>query len=51
MADVRAQLARVREAANDAATHATDRIKDGTEKAREGAGELIQTGRDKASTV
>ncbi|CAM8637119.1 MULTISPECIES: DUF883 family protein [Sphingobium] len=49
MADIRAQLTRVREAANDAATTATDRIKDTGEKARESAGELIQTSRDKAS--
>ncbi len=49
MADIRAQLSRVREAANDVASSATDKIKDGTEKAREGAGELIQTSREKAS--
>ena len=49
MADIRAQITRVREAANDAAITATDRIRDTTEKAREGAGELIQTGRDKAT--
>jgi len=49
MADIRAQLTRAREAANDAATTATDRIKDTGEKARESAGELIQTSRDKAS--
>ena len=49
MADIRAQLSRVREAANDVAASATDKIKDGTGKAREGAGELIQTSRDKAS--
>lgn len=49
MADIRAQLTRVREAANDAAVTATDRIKDTTGKAREGATDLIQTSRDKAS--
>lgn len=49
MADIRAQLTRVREAANDAATTATDRIKDSGEKARESASDLIQTSRDKAS--
>ena len=49
MADIRAQLTRVREAANDAAGSATDMIKDSTGKARESAGELIQTGKDKAS--
>ena len=35
MADIRAQLTRVREAANDAAGSATDMIKDSTGKARE----------------
>ena len=49
MADIRAQITRVREAANDAAITATDKIKDTTDKARESAGDLIQTGRDKAS--
>ncbi|MEC3910883.1 hypothetical protein U5A82_10495 [Sphingobium sp. CR2-8] len=49
MADIRAQLTRVREAANDAAVTASDRIKDTTEKARDSAGDLIQTSRDKAS--
>lgn len=44
MADIRAQLTRVREAANDVAGTATGRIKDSTDK----AGELLQTGRDKA---
>lgn len=51
MADIRAQLTRVREAANDVTTQATDRIKTGTEKAREGAGDLIQSSREKASTA
>lgn len=49
MADIRAQLTRVRDAANDVAISTTDRIKDGTEKARESATDLIQTGREKAS--
>ena len=49
MPDIRAQITRVRDAANDAATTASDRIKDTTGKAREGAGDLIQTSRDKAS--
>lgn len=49
MADIRAQITRVREAANDAAVNATDKIKDTTDKARESAGDLIQSGRDKAS--
>ena len=48
MADIRAQVNRAREAANDAASTATDRIRETTAKAREGAGELVQTGRDKA---
>lgn len=51
MADIRAQITRVREAANDAAITATDKIKDTTDKARESAGDLIQTSRDKASTA
>lgn len=45
MADIRAQLNRVRDAANDAAATASDRIKD----TRDNAGDLIQTGREKAS--
>ncbi len=45
MADIRAQLSRVR----DAAISATDRIKDGTGKARESAGDLIQSSKEKAS--
>lgn len=49
MADIRAQLTRVREAANDVAGSATDKIKDGTGKARESAGDLIQSSRDKAN--
>ena len=49
MADIRAQLTRVRDAANDVAISTTDRIKDGTEKARESASDLIQTSREKAS--
>lgn len=49
MADIRAQVNRVRDAANDVAISATDRIKDGAGKARESASELVQTSRDKAS--
>ncbi|MEC7932259.1 MAG: hypothetical protein VX218_08200, partial [Pseudomonadota bacterium] len=49
MADIRAQISRAREAANDAATSASDRIKESSGKARESAGELIQTSREKAS--
>ncbi|PZU08128.1 MAG: hypothetical protein DI606_15655 [Sphingobium sp.] len=48
MADIRAQVSRVRDAANDAAATTADKIKDGADKAREGAGDLIATGRDKA---
>lgn len=49
MADIKAQIARVKDAANDVAATASDRFKDGSEKARESAGELIQISRDKAS--
>lgn len=45
MADIQEQLTRVRDAANDIAGSAADRIKDGTESATG----LILTGRDKAS--
>ena len=48
MADIRAQITRVREAANDIAGTASGRLKDSTDKARDSAGELIQTGRDRA---
>lgn len=48
MADIRSQITRAREAANDIAETATGKFKDTTEKARESAGELIQTGRDRA---
>lgn len=49
MADIRAQITRVRDAANDIAGTAGERLKDGTDKARESAGEIIQSGRDHAS--
>ncbi|WP_340264144.1 hypothetical protein [Sphingobium mellinum] len=49
MADIRAQITRVREAANDIAGTASDRFRDTTGKARESAGDLIQTSRDRAS--
>ena len=49
MADIRAQVTRAREAANDAAATTAERIKDGAGKAREGASDLIATGRGKAS--
>ncbi|MEJ7927664.1 hypothetical protein WG908_12970 [Sphingobium sp. AN641] len=45
MADIQGQLTRVRDAANDIAGSAVDRIKDGTESATG----MILTGRDKAS--
>ncbi|MET0370991.1 MAG: hypothetical protein ABW039_06400 [Sphingobium sp.] len=45
MADIRTQLGRVRDAANDIAGSATGAIKDGTGKAREGASDLIETGK------
>jgi ElaB/YqjD/DUF883 family membrane-anchored ribosome-binding protein len=46
MADIRAQMSRVREAANDMAETTSTRIKDGADKAREGASDLIETGKD-----
>ncbi len=49
MADIQAQLNRVREAANDVAGTAAEKLKDGTSRARDGAGELIQTGKDAVS--
>ncbi|BBD97986.1 hypothetical protein SAMIE_1014870 [Sphingobium amiense] len=49
MADIRAQVTRVREAANDAAATTAERIRDGAGKARDGASDLIATGRDRAS--
>jgi ElaB/YqjD/DUF883 family membrane-anchored ribosome-binding protein len=48
MADIRAQISRAREAANDAATSASDRLRETSGKARESAGELISTSREKA---
>jgi ElaB/YqjD/DUF883 family membrane-anchored ribosome-binding protein len=49
MADIHTQLNRVRDAASDFAGSATERLKDGTAKVKDGSVELIQTGRDKAS--
>lgn len=46
MADIRAQITRVRDAANDIAENAGDRIKGGTDKARESAGELRERASD-----
>ena len=48
MADIQAQIARVRDAANDFAGTATDKFRDSTGKARDNAAEMIQTGRDRA---
>lgn len=48
MADIRAQISRAREAANDAATNASDRIRETSGKARDSAGELINSSREKA---
>lgn len=44
MADIRAQITRVRDAANDIAETASGRLRD----TRDSAGDLIQTGRDRA---
>ncbi|MEJ7935648.1 hypothetical protein WG907_15465 [Sphingobium sp. AN558] len=49
MPDIRGHITRVRDAANDIAGTAGEKLKDGTEKARESAGEFIQSGRDHAS--
>ncbi len=51
MADLRAQLNRARDAAGDLAGSAGEKIKDSSSKARDSAGELIQTSRDKAGEV
>lgn len=48
MADIHAQITRMRDAANDIAGTATGKFRDSTEKARENAAELIQTGRERA---
>lgn len=48
MADIHAQITRARDAANDIAGTATGKFRDSTEKARENAAELIQTGRERA---
>ncbi len=49
MADIQSQLNRVRDAANDLAGSATERLKGGSAKVKDSSVELIQTGRDKAS--
>lgn len=48
MSDIRSQLTRVRDAATGIAETASDRLKDTTERARESAGDLIQTSRTRA---
>jgi len=51
MADIRTQITRAREAANDMAGTASDMIRDTTDRARESAGDLIQAGRERADDV
>ncbi|HJT38968.1 MAG TPA: hypothetical protein VJ762_01410 [Sphingobium sp.] len=51
MADIRAQITRAREAANDIAGTASGKLRDTTGKARESAGDLIHTGRERAETA
>lgn len=48
MADIRTQLTRAREAANDIAGTASGKFRDTADRARESAGDLIQTSREKA---
>ncbi|AEG48242.1 protein of unknown function DUF883 ElaB [Sphingobium chlorophenolicum L-1] len=48
MADIRAQITRAREAANDIAETASGKVRDTADRAREGAGGLIQTSRERA---
>lgn len=48
MADIHAQITRVRDAANDIAETASDKFRDTTGKARDSAADLIQTSRDRA---
>lgn len=48
MADIRAQLTRAREAANDIAETASGKFRDTADRAMEGAGGLIQTSRERA---
>ena len=51
MADIRAQITRAREAANDIAGTATGKLRDTTDRARESAGDLIHSGRERAETA
>ncbi|GAY21600.1 MULTISPECIES: DUF883 family protein [Sphingobium] len=48
MADIRTQITRAREAANDIAGTASGKFRDTADRARESAGDLIQTSREKA---
>ncbi|UZW56822.1 hypothetical protein NUH86_07225 [Sphingobium sp. JS3065] len=48
MADIRAQITRAREAANDIAETATGKFRDTADRALDGAGGLIQTSRERA---
>lgn len=48
MADIHAQINRARDAANDIAGTATEKLRDTTGKARESAVDLIQTSRERA---
>ncbi|WP_313808688.1 hypothetical protein [Sphingobium sp.] len=49
MADIRAQITRAREAANDITETASGKFRDTTDRALDSAGDLIQTGRDRAA--
>ncbi|WP_327754425.1 hypothetical protein VVT58_05630 [Sphingobium sp. SJ10-10] len=48
MADIRAQITRAREAANDIAETASGKFRDTADRAMEGAGGLIQTSKERA---
>jgi ElaB/YqjD/DUF883 family membrane-anchored ribosome-binding protein len=48
MADIRAQITRAKEAANDIAESASGKFRDTTGRARESASDLIQSGRHRA---
>lgn len=48
MADIRAQITRVRDAANDIAETTTEKLRDTTGKARGSASDLIQNSRERA---
>lgn len=51
MADIRAQITRARDAANDIAETASGKFWDTTDKARESAGDLLQTSRERAGNA